>query len=248
MRYGQTMSVTEDILDVPTSDGEMAVVRAQPDGEVRGRVVIFMDAPGIRPSLRTFAKRLAETGYDVAMPDLWHRHGRLIGFEPDQMASNPDAMVQIGTMLGSLSDHGVSMDRDATLEALAWNSGPIAAIGFCMGARAVFRAMEDYPDRFVAGAMWHPSFLVDNTPTSPHLTAGSLRGELWMGIGEEDQLQSIAMHQPFLDAVAELDHVSVDYFAGADHGYTWPVAPNYHQHAATVSWDNTMAVFDRAFS
>jgi len=239
------MTVIETIVDVDTRDGEMAVVRKQPDGEPRGRVVIFMDAPGIRPSLHTFAHRLAAEGYDVALPDLWHRHGRLIGYEPDEMASNPDAMVHIGTMLGSLSDEAVTVDREAALTALGWTSGPLATIGFCMGARAVFRAMEDHPDRFVAGAMWHPSFLVDTSETSPHLTAADLGGDLWIGIGEEDQLQSIAMHQPFLDAVARLPNVSVDVFAGADHGYTWPVAPNYHHQAATVSWDNTLAVFQR---
>lgn len=242
------MSVTETVLDVSTVDGEMAVVRAQPDGEVRGRVVMFMDAPGIRPSLRTFAQRLAAEGYDVALPDLWHRHGRLIGYEPDDMANNPDAMVHIGTMLGSLSDAGVTVDREATLAALNWTTGPLASIGFCMGARAVFRAMEDHPGRFVAGAMWHPSFLVDNTENSPHHSAARLEGELWIGIGEEDQLQSIAMHQPFLDAVAPLTNVTAEYFAGADHGYTWPIGPNYHEQAATVSWDNTLAVFQRALA
>ena len=51
---------------------------------------------------------------------------------------------------------------------------PAGCIGFCLGARAVFRTMMRLPDQFTAGAMWHPSFLVDGEPDSPHLTAHQL--------------------------------------------------------------------------
>jgi carboxymethylenebutenolidase len=50
----------------------------------------------------------------------------------------------------------------------------LGVIGFCVGARAVFRILMRLPDRFVAGAMWHPSFLADDQPDSPHLTANRL--------------------------------------------------------------------------
>ena len=76
------MAITEEIIDIETADGPMAVVHKRPEGGSDKRVLIFMDAPGIRPSLHEFAARLAEAGYDVALPDLWHRHGRLIGYEP----------------------------------------------------------------------------------------------------------------------------------------------------------------------
>lgn len=239
------MAVTETIIDTETADGPMAVVHKQPVGTARGRVMIFMDAPGIRPSLHEFAVRLADEGYEAAIPDLWHRHGRLIGYEPADIAEDPSRRAHIGEMLGTLTDAGTTMDREAALEALSWTDGPLGAVGFCMGARAVHRAMIDHPDRFVAGAMWHPSFLTDDTDASPHLSAPELRGELYIGIGEADEVQSIAMHQRYLDAVAPLDHVTVETFPGADHGYTWPVSPNHHEVAATASWAATTDLFAR---
>ncbi len=238
----------ETILDAETADGPMAVVRKQPDGDARGRVMIFMDAPGIRPSLHEFALRLAGKGYDVAIPDLWHRHGRLIGYEPADIAADPSRRAHIGGMLGTLTDAGTTMDREAALAVLGWDDGLVGAVGFCMGARGVHMAMTDHPERFVAGAMWHPSFLTDDTAASPHLSAPGLTGELYMGIGEADQVQSIEMHQRYLDAVAPLDHVRVDTFAGADHGYTWPISPNYHEVAATTSWAATADLFARRLS
>ena len=96
------------------------------------------------------------------------------------------------------------------------------------------------PDRVVCGAGWHPSFLADDQPDSPHLTASEIAGPLFLGIGEADEVQSIAMHQRFLDAVAGMDHVTVTTFPGADHGYTWPGYPNYDETAAETSWATTL--------
>ena len=99
------------------------------------------------------------------------------------------------------------------------------------------------PDRFAVGATWHPSLLVTETDDSPHLTAAQLAQPVYIGIGTADQVQSIELQQPFFDAVAPLRHVEVAIYDGADHGFTWPSSPNYHEQAATQSWDKTIALF-----
>ena len=66
-------------------------------------------------------------------------------------------------------------------------------------------------------------------------------------LAEADEVQSIAMHQPFLDAVSDLDHVDVATWPGADHGYTWPGYPTYDEGDAEGSWARTLAMFDAAF-
>ena len=238
------MAIIEEIIDTDTVDGPMAVVRKHPDGGSDKRVVIFMDAPGIRPSLHEFAARLAEAGYDVAMPDLWHRHGRLIGYEPPDIVADPSRRAHIGEMLGSLDDTEVRADRDAALAAVGWRDGSAGVIGFCLGARYVHKAMQELPDRFVVGAMWHPSFLTDDTDASPHLTVDAI-GELWIGIGDADTVQSIEMHQRYFAAAEGRDNITLRIFEGADHGYTWPVSPNYHEEAATVGWTETLTRFER---
>ena len=238
------MAITEEIIDADTADGPMAVVRKQPEGGSDKRVLIIMDAPGIRPSLHDFAARLAGAGYDVAMPDLWHRHGRLIGYEPQDAANNPNARPHIQEMLASLDDAQVQMDRDAALAAVGWTEGIAGVIGFCLGARYVHKAMQELPDQFVVGAMWHPSFLTDDTDASPHLSVDAI-GELWIGIGTADKVQSIEMHQRYFDAAEAHDNITLRIFDGADHGYTWPVSPNYHEEAATVGWAETTSRFER---
>ncbi len=247
------MDVHEQTIDTATDDGDMAVVVTRPEGPPDGggawpSVLLFIDAPGLRPATRQFMARLAGHGYRVITPDLHHRHGRLLHYEPHDMAADPDARPTIFGWIGSMTDDQIQHDGQCALAAAGVrDDDSYAAIGFCLGARAVYRAMERNPERVLCGAGWHPSFLVDDEPDSPHLSAGDLDRPLFLGIGEADEVQSIAMHQPFLDAVADLDHVDVTTFPGADHGYTWPGYPTYDENAAETSWTKTLAMYDAAF-
>ena len=242
------MDIREEIIDAATDDGEMAVVIARPAGAGDWpTVVIFHDGPGIRRATHEFMAKLAGAGYRVITPDLYHRQGRLLGVEPEQRAADPE---KYGPMmwgwLSSVTDDGIQHDFDAALVAAGVGDDThVGVIGFCMGAKAVARAMTRLPERIAAGSMWHPSFLADDTPDSPHLSASSIANPLYIGIGEADELQSIAMHQRFLDAVAPLDHVQVETFPGADHGFTWPDHPSYDPAAADGCWDGTIALFER---
>lgn len=247
------MDVTERTIDAPTDDGDMAVVVAEPvEPAAVGdwpTVVYFIDAPGIRPATRDFMRRLASEGYRVVTPDLHHRIGRLLYFEPADVAADPSRRETMWGWIAAMTDDQIQHDASAALAACGMDPGaPTAAIGFCLGARAVYRAMRAAPDQVVAGAGWHPSFLVDDTPDSPHLTAGGTERPLYLGIGEADTTQSIEMHQPFLDAVADLAHVEVRTFPGADHGFTWPGYPAYDENAAETSWTATLDLFRSAFA
>ncbi len=248
------MDTHEETLDARTEDGDMAVVVTQPTADPAGggnwpTIVLLIDAPGLRPATRDFMARLAGHGYRVITPDLHHRHGRLLHYEPKDAAADPDARPTIMGWIASMTDDQIQHDVAGALDTVGVDDEtPYAVIGFCLGARAVYRAMERNPDRVVCGAGWHPSFLADDEPDSPHLTAAGLDRPLFLGIGEADEVQSIAMHQRFLDAVTGLDHVDVTTFPGADHGYTWPGYPAYDENAAETSWTKTLAMFERAFA
>jgi carboxymethylenebutenolidase len=243
------MEVQSEILEASTPSGPMAILRKRPAGDGSWpKVVMFHDGPGVRSATHRFAVKLAAEGYDVAVPDLYHRHGRLIGFEPHERAADPTLVDRLWEMLRSLTDDGIQADLDATLEALeveADGTERLGAIGFCVGARAVFRTLMRLPEQFVAGAMWHPSFLADDRPDSPHRTARQLTTPLFIGIGDADRMQPIEAHQPFFDAVEPLPHVELRVFPGADHGFTWPDWPTYDARAASDCFDRTTALFRR---
>ncbi len=246
------METIERQINTETDEGEMVVVISEPFDAPEGggewpTVLWFIDAPGLRPAVREGMKRLASHGYRVVTPDLHHRQGRLLFKEPTDMAE-PGAKETVWGWIKAMTDEQIQHDGACALAAAGVDEQtPYVTIGFCLGTRAAYRAIERHPDRVLAGACFHPSFMADDTDASPHLTAGQLTRPMYFGIGEADQVQSIAMHQPFLDAVAPLPHVEVITFPGADHGFTWPGYPNYSESAAETSWSKTLALFHSAF-
>ncbi|NNE72705.1 MAG: hydrolase [Acidimicrobiales bacterium] len=240
----EATSLHEEILETETDDGPMAVLRKRPSEGAAPRVAMFHDGPGIRKATHAFMQKLAASGYDVICPDLYHRAGRLIGIEPEQRAADPGLGAKMWELIQAMTDDGIQHDMDVALAAVGvTDDEPVGAIGFCLGARAVYRMLERRPQQCRAGAMWHPSFLADDEPDSPHLTAGGLRQPLFIGIGDADQTQSIEMHQRFFDAVESLEHVTVEVFAGADHGFTWPGYDSYHQEASDRCFAATTELF-----
>jgi carboxymethylenebutenolidase len=242
------MEVRRQVIEVPTPEGTMAVLRTQPDDPAAWpKVVMFHDGPGVRSATHAFAEKLAAEGFDVVVPDLYHRHGRLIGYEPHEREADPSLVERLRELLASLTDDGVHADLSATLAALDLGADErLGTIGFCVGARAVARTLVALPERFVVGAMWHPSFLVDDTADSPERSATQIQAPLYIGVGDDDRIQPIAVNQPFFDAVAPLAGTEIRIFTVVDHAFTWPDWPTYDQQAADVSFDRTVALFRRS--
>lgn len=238
-------NIAEEIIDVTSSDtGQpMAVsVKYPDDGAWHPTIAVFHDAPGVRESIHEFNRRLAGEGYRVVMPDLYHRHGRMLGWEASEVTR--EIRGQIVALLNTMTDEDIQQDLDDALSSIDLRDDEkLGTIGFCLGARAIYRTLMRLPERFAVGATWHPSFLVDSDDDSPHLTAANLAQPVYFGVGKADQVQSVELHQPFFDAVGPLPNVEVVFFEGADHAFTWPGTPNYHEEAATVSWAKTTALF-----
>ena len=246
------METSERTIDTTTDDGDMAVVITEPAGAPPEggwpTVLWYMDLPGIRTHLREGMARLAGEGYRVVAPDLHHRLGRLLHKEPKDMGQ-PGAKEEMFGWLGVMTDDQIQHDGERALDAAGLGSDDtFLIIGFCLGARAAYRTVERHPGRVLAASSFHPSNIADDEPDSPHLTAGDCTIPMYFGIGEADQMQSIAKHQRFIDAVAPHSYVEIETFPGADHGYTWPGTPNYNENAAETSWAKTFALFSKALA
>ena len=94
----------EEVIDVRAGGTTMAVIRKRPAMGDHPGVVMFHDGPGIRGATHTFASKLADAGYDVIIPDLYHRHGRMIGYELHERAANPALEDHLREVYQSLDD------------------------------------------------------------------------------------------------------------------------------------------------
>lgn len=241
------VDVSSAVLEASTSDGPMAVLHKRPVSGTHPTVVMLHDGPGIRSATHVFAEKLAGQGFEVLVPDLFHRHGRLIGWEPHERAADPSLTERLWEMVRGLTDLGVQSDVEDALAAHGTGANqPFAAIGFCLGARAAAHTLARRPEQAVAGAMWHPSFLADDTPGSPHHLVGSIRQPLLIGIGGADTMQPAELHRAFLERVAPLEQVEVVLYPGAEHGFTWPDGPHHDAVAAEDCFARTVALLATA--
>ncbi|MFC4020825.1 dienelactone hydrolase family protein [Micromonospora sp. GCM10011542] len=237
-------------VDIPTSDGVADAYLVRPDGNGPWpAVLLFQDAFGPRPRLVEMAERIAERGYLVLVPHLFHRAGRAPLFDLSRLGDPEQRgaiMEQIMPLVGSLTPDVISRDTAAYLDFLAARDdvrpGPVALTGYCMGGTNALRAIEAHPDRIAAAASFHGGRIVTDAPDSPHLGVGSITGELYLGHADQDPsmtLEQIATLEKALDAAGVRYRSEV--YPGARHGFTVADTAAYDERATERHWT---ALFD----
>jgi carboxymethylenebutenolidase len=239
------------MIDVKTKDGVANAYLSRPDdGEGHPAVLFVMDAFGLRPQIERMADRIAARGFVVLAPNVFYRAGRApVGAMPDM--SDPAArtrfMETIMPLMQGLTPELLVRDGGAYLDLLeAVGRGPVAITGYCMGGRVGWRIAAAFPDRVAALACFHTGGLVTEEQDSPHLSAGELSAELYLGSADNDQNMT-----PEQIATLEraLDDAGVRYrsevYTGAAHGYTMADTPVYDEAAAERHFTELFALLDR---
>ncbi len=243
----------ESVIQLDTGEGTQTVLAKHPNEHGPFPVVVmFHDGPGMREATHEVMRRIAQEGYYVVAPDRYYRLGEQLHIEPAEAfkPGNEGMRTEMFGWLMGTSEDSIAADLAALLAYLdgdpAATDGPRGCIGYCIGARSVLRALKDHPEAFAAGSTLHPSFCVTEGDDSPHLVATWFTGEIYVGIGSLDQMQSVAANQPFLDAVNAMSDGRglAEVHEGADHGFGVP-GPAYQEAAADRSYDMTLAMFDR---
>ncbi|MFF5483130.1 dienelactone hydrolase family protein [Streptomyces sp. NPDC012935] len=249
-------SVQGTDVDVATEDGAADAYLAHPgDGLPRPGVLLYQDAFGLRPQLRSMADRLAGAGYAVLVPNVFYRHGRSPVFDLPEFidpATRPGLFDSIGPVMQSLTPELAMRDAGAYLRWMAerpeFTEGPVALTGYCMGARLALRTAGAYPERVAAAAGFHGGQLATDAPDSPHLAAEHVTAELYFGHADADhsmppeQMERLA---------AALDEAGVrhryEVYEGAHHGYTQADTAAYDKSADERHWAALLDLLRRTF-
>lgn len=170
-------------IDVTTEDGTCPVYLHTPAAGVWPGIIMFMDAPGIRPALHELAQRLADSGYAVLLPDMFYRSGPYEPVDPKRVWGDPELREAHRKKFNAkLTPKGTMADVGAILEALEGigevTNGRVGVVGYCMGGKTAVTAAGTYPERIVAAASYHAGGLADDSPASPHLLAPRLAGRV----------------------------------------------------------------------
>lgn len=246
------------IVTVPTRAGGMETFVTHPEeGGPFPAVIIYMDFWGLREELFDIARRVGTVGYYCAVPDSYHRQGRVRHEwrnEKNQMISmhnlDPARQRQALVPLEKLSNEMVVEDTGDLLTFI--NRGEpvrpdgVGSIGYCMGGRHVLCAAGAYPDRFIAGASLHGTALISDRDDSPHRLAHHFRGELYCGFAEHDPHAPPTMIQQLGELLKDCPvRYRHEIHIGAEHGYALPNRDIYDKRAAERDWELIFAMFRR---
>lgn len=246
---------------VATADGRMEAFAAHPKaGGPFPAVLLYMDVWGVREELFAIARRIAAEGYYCIVPDLYYRQGRIRSAFRDgdgRMISldrldPPDRRAALAP-LELLSDAMAMDDTAALLDFLDAGEparpGAMGSIGYCLGGRLALRAAARFPDRFRASASLHGTGLVSDRDDSPHLSAGSFRGELYCGFGARDPYTPPSLVRRLAGAMASGPaRYRFTVHEGAKHGYALPERDVYDARAAAVDREIVLAMYRRRLS
>ncbi|MFD8236789.1 dienelactone hydrolase family protein [Streptomyces sp. NPDC059696] len=243
-------------VDIPTGDGTADAYLAHPaDGAAHPGVLLFMDAFGLRPQLRSMADRLAAEGYAVLVPNVFHRHGPAPLFALPAFidaGARPEIFERIGPAMRELTDERAMRDAGAYLRWLAKSpavaGGPVALTGYCMGARLSLLTAGTYPDRVAAAAGFHGGRLATQAPDSPHLVAGKVTAELYFGHADQDHSLPEEQIERLERALTEAGvRHRCEVYTGAPHGFTQADTAAYHQEGDERHWSALLDLLKRTF-
>ncbi|MFC8361492.1 dienelactone hydrolase family protein [Streptomyces griseorubiginosus] len=249
-------SVQGTDVDIPTEDGIADAYLAHPaHGAPRPAVLVFQDAFGLRPQLRSMADRLAEAGYTVLVPNVFYRHGRAPVFDLPEFidpGARPEIFERITPVMRALTPELAMRDAGVYLRWLAERpevaDGPVALTGYCMGARLSLLTAGTYPDRVAAAAGFHGGRLATDTPDSPHLVAQQITAELYFGHADNDHSMPPEQIERLEAALTEagVRHRG-EVYEGAPHGFTQADTAAYHSEGDERHWAALLDLLKRTF-
>ncbi|MFC8130950.1 dienelactone hydrolase family protein [Streptomyces sp. NPDC057302] len=242
-------------LTIPTTDGQADAFAAFPDGGGRHPgVLLYPDVFGPRPELEEKARELAAHGYYVLVPNLFYRHGPAPVIELPEHISNdvrPEIFAQLIPLVEAHTTERILGDADAYIGFLTTQpevgAGPVAAIGYCIGAALAMRTATAHPGQVAALAGFHPGFLVTEAADSPHLRVPDLTAQVHLGLAEGDLTP---------EAISELnkafDAAGVDYttevYPDTLHGFTMSDTDAFSPTGLQRHWDRLLPLLDRALA
>lgn len=238
-------------IEIRTADGiaGATVVRADSGSRTDKGVILYMDAFGPREALYDMGQRIADAGYAVLVPDLYYRSGSYGPFNPKTAFSEEESKTKIRSMMQATSQDLTARDGAAFIEALEAEgvTGPIGAVGYCMGGARALTAAARYPDRIKAAASFHGGNLASDADDSPHRLADQIKARVYVGVAGVDDSFPPEQSARLAEAlrIGGVDH-AIENYVGMAHGWTVPDHSVYDKAGSERHFKRLLTLFEEA--
>jgi carboxymethylenebutenolidase len=247
-------------VEIKTPSGMCDASLAYPGGSGQWPgVILFVDALGLRPAMRDMARRLAQNGYAVLVPNPYYRSTKAPGLPPGFSFSNPKDREKLAALRAPLTAQAVVADATAYVQFLdtqrpVKQSAKMGVVGYCMGGSMTMRTAAALPDRIGAGASLHGGGLVTDQPDSPHLLVPQIKASYYFGIAANDAAGEPEAKTKLREAfdAARLP-AKIEVYAGCLHGWCvqdMPPSPDgkpiYNEAQAERAWNELIALYKQS--
>ncbi|MFN8051633.1 MAG: dienelactone hydrolase family protein [Acidimicrobiales bacterium] len=215
----------------PSSAGQAYLVRPGDDGEGTGPGVLVLHSWwGLTPGIKDFCNRLCDEGFVVLAPDL------LDGKLPETAA---EAEVELSESDPNATAALIISSTVALRSACEDPSGPVAVVGFSMGASWALWAATRQPDSFSKVVAYYGSQTIDFS---------DLRAQVQGHFPEHDALVSPDDIVLLEADLFELGHEpEMWHYEGVHHWFAEPGVEGFHDEpAAALAWERTVEFLTRA--
>lgn len=238
----------EEAIEIRTADGTADGLLYKEEGQRRPGVIHLTDIGGIRKSHRDMAKRLAEKGYTVLMPNVFYRTTKPPVVDITIGMGDERTMKRFGELRAPLTPDAVERDATAYVNFLsahnAASAGSIGVVGYCFTGAFAMRTAAAMPDKVGAVASFHGGGLYTDEPTSPHLVLPRIKARLYFGHATKDRSMTPEAIEKFDRALAAWGgKYQSEVYDGAFHGWTTADAPVYNQPQAERAFEKLTELF-----
>lgn len=240
-------------IDISTPDGTMNTFVTHPAGDGPfPAIFMYMPSSGVRDELRDMARKLANYGYLVLLPNVYYRMVRVVDIDANRLFDNDYEPVKLfmNALNNGYSNALSVADTRAMIDYIDASplatKGPVGVVGYCMGGRLALAAIGAFPDRIDAMASMYGGKLHTDQPDSPHLTADRITGELYLGVAENDAYVPMDMNQRLGTHLDSADVAyQMDIYPNTEHGFCFPKRYCYAPAADARHWIAITDLFNR---
>ncbi len=223
------------------------LARPRENGKYPGLMIIH-DIFGVSDHARDVARRFANVGFVVLVPDCFSR----IALGTDES--------RVRERAGQLDDRLTVADLEngaALLRSLPWCNGKVGTVGFCMGGRSalLFACSSDKVDATVD--CWGGSITPDTGVSKLHPTpvvdlVGNLKKPVYAVFGGDDENPSPAHAAELrarLEQAGKPNLVTMESFAGAGHAFFADHRPErYREQQSFALWPKMVSFLKQNLS
>ena len=235
-------------IDIKTPDGTCDAYFVHPASGAAAGVLLWPDIFGLRPAMRTMAKRLAGSGYSVLVVNPFYRVGK----------TTATGATPIKEMMAYRKGMSPQTDMSDAKTFVAWldaqpqvnKNRKVGVQGYCMGGPMSFHTASAVPDRIGAVASFHGGGLVNDAAgaNSPHLLAAATKASFLIAIAENDDKQrpndKVVLKETFDKAKLSAE---IEVYQAA-HGWCPPDTQVYNEPAAERAWSRLLALYGKALA